>query len=98
MSVEWVPSPSLFVPRTHRLDVVPRPRPVKMGPPTAVETLAQRVRAEYLEMPGLDLTIAQARCLWAADTDLCECVMSSLVDAGFLARTRRGTFVLAGTR
>jgi hypothetical protein len=98
MSVEWVPSPPVTVPRTQRLEAVPRGRPVKTGPPPAVESLAHRVRAEYLEMPGLDLTIAQAVCLWATDTDLCERVMSYLVDAGFLVRTERGTFIRAESR
>lgn len=98
MSVEWVPSPPVIVPRTDRLEIVPRPRAVKTGPPPAVERLAQRVRAEYLEMPGLDLTMAQAVCLWATDTDLCERVMSYLVDVGFLARTDRGTFIRAVAR
>lgn len=98
MSVEWVPSSPRAIPRTHRLEIVPRPRPAKTGLPPAVESLAQRVRAEYGEMPGLDLTIAQAGCLWAADIDLCERVMSYLVDAGFLTRTRRGSYIRADAR
>jgi hypothetical protein len=54
-----------------------------------------RVRAEYLEMPGLKLTRAQAARLWALDSDTCEAVLTSLVDARFLVRTANASFVLA---
>ena len=61
------------------------------------EGLAQRVRAEYLEMPGLNLTRDQARCLWAMDGPLCDRLLAYLVDTGFLERTPRATYVhLAG--
>jgi hypothetical protein len=43
-----------------------------------------RVRAEYLEMPGLALTAQQMRRLWLLDASLCDAVASSLVASGFL--------------
>jgi hypothetical protein len=57
------------------------------------ETL-QRIRGEYLEMPGLRLTPAQAQRLWALDEATCQAVMARLVEAKFLSRTRDGSFVL----
>jgi hypothetical protein len=55
----------------------------------------QRVRAEFLEMPGLRLTRAQARRLWALDADTCDAVLSTLEGSGFLRRTREGKYMLA---
>jgi hypothetical protein len=56
--------------------------------------LLRRIRAEFLEMPGLCLTFQQARRLWSMDPATCEAVLNSLVDARFLRRTDRGLFVL----
>jgi hypothetical protein len=53
----------------------------------------RRVKAEYLEMPGLQLTPAQAARLWALDGRLCESVLTALVEARFLIRTRAAAFV-----
>lgn len=53
----------------------------------------QRVRGEYREMPGLNLTQPQAQRLWGLDTCACETVLRNLVDAHFLRRTPKGTFV-----
>lgn len=54
-----------------------------------------RVRAEFLEMPGLTLTLAQAARLWALDTTVCSAVLAALVDARFLVRTRHQAFARA---
>jgi len=52
---------------------------------TAVPTeLLQRVRAEFLEMPGLRLTRAQARRLWAVDEASSDAILGVLIDARFL--------------
>jgi hypothetical protein len=48
----------------------------------------QRARAEFIEMPGLQLTVEQAARLWACDRALCNAVLAALVDARFLVRTR----------
>jgi hypothetical protein len=46
---------------------------------TVVESLAVRVRAEFLEMPGMQLTLPQAQRLWGLDAKTCEHVVTMLV-------------------
>ncbi len=58
-----------------------------------VEVVLQRIQGEYLEMPGLRLTTAQAQRLWGLDRDVCEALLAALVDSKFLCRTRDGAFV-----
>ena len=53
----------------------------------------RRVKGEYIEMPGLRLTIAQAQRLWGLDRAVCDALFGALVDAKFLFRTRDGAFV-----
>jgi hypothetical protein len=55
-------------------------------------SLEDRVRAEFLEMPGLRLTLAQAARLWVVDRSMCESVLERLVSTGFLARTGEGFY------
>jgi hypothetical protein len=55
-----------------------------------MDEVLQRIQGEYLEMPGLRLTAAQARRLWGLERDVCDAL---LVDARFLARTRDGAFI-----
>ena len=52
-----------------------------------------RMRGEYREMPGLRLTIPQARRLWGLDTCACESALRELVEAKFLRLAPDGTFV-----
>jgi hypothetical protein len=54
-----------------------------------------RIRAEYLEMPGLQLTAPQARCLFGLDSETWDAVLAALVDAKFLSRTPNGMFAIA---
>lgn len=63
--------------------------------PDAFLTALLRVRAEFLEMPGLTVTVPQAARLWALDAELCTAVLGALEDARFLVRTRHATFVRA---
>ena len=58
-----------------------------------VGDLLQRVRGEFLEMPGLRLTEGQARRLWGLDAAQCAALLAELVEARFLLRTRDGAFV-----
>ena len=60
--------------------------------PQPLEVL-RRVKGEYIEMPGLRLTIAQAQRLWGLDRAVCDALLGALVDAKFLFRTRDGAFV-----
>jgi hypothetical protein len=57
------------------------------------EHLLGRVRSEFLEMPGLRLTVAQAQRLWHLDEACCATLLQALVDAQFLFRTRDGAFM-----
>ena len=57
------------------------------------EELLHRVRCEFLEMPGLRLTEPQARRLWGLDQASCRTLLTTLLDAQFLFRTRDGSFM-----
>jgi hypothetical protein len=43
-----------------------------------------RVRSEYMEMPGLSLKSEQVQRLCGIDDDACKAVLDTLVEAGFL--------------
>jgi CheY-like chemotaxis protein len=64
-------------------------------PQTADERILMRVRGEYLEMPGLRLTLPQARRLWGMDVVTCERILQLLVDANFLSVRSDGTYARA---
>jgi hypothetical protein len=57
----------------------------------AFHALVERVRSEFLEMPGLRLTLPQAARLWGLDLASCEAVVDVLVEREFLQRTASGT-------
>ena len=59
--------------------------------------LLRRIRAEYLEMPGLRLTAPQAQCLFGLDAETCDAVLAMLLDAKFLCRTPTGLFAMVAT-
>jgi hypothetical protein len=56
-------------------------------------TFVDRVRAEFVEMPGMELTMPQAVRLWSLGVDDCRHVIDALVDEGFLRWTARRTVV-----
>ena len=56
-----------------------------------------RIRSEYLEMPGLRLTAAQARGLFGLDSETLDPVLAALVDAKFLSQTHNSIFAIAST-
>lgn len=58
----------------------------------ALAHAALMVRGEYLEMPGLSLTFAQAMRLWHLDAASCRRVLDTLVSSGFLTETRHGAY------
>ena len=51
-----------------------------------------RIRAEYLEMPGLRLTLEQARRLCGVERALCQIVLDALVVEKFLCVTSDGHY------
>jgi hypothetical protein len=64
-----------------------------MAPHRVLDDVLRRVQGEYIEMPGLRLTTAQAQRLWGLDRAVCDALLGALVDAKFLFRTRDGAFV-----
>ena len=57
------------------------------------DDVLRRVQGEFLEMPGLRLTEAQARRLWGLDRESCQALLLALVEANFLFQTRDGAFM-----
>jgi len=58
-----------------------------------IEDVLRRIQGEYVEMPGLRLTPAQAQRLWGLDRATCEQLLRELVNDKFLSETRDGSFV-----
>ena len=63
----------------------------------SVTELLRVVQAEYMEMPGLDLTKPQAQRLWGLNPFTCDALLDALVAAQFLRCNHRGAYVLAGS-
>ena len=64
-----------------------------------VETVTawtRRVRADYLEMPGLTLTRWQMCRFWLLDATVCDAVVDALVASGFLWRRPDNTYARVG--
>jgi hypothetical protein len=55
-----------------------------------LDRIVRRVREEFLEMPGLRLTPAQAGRLWGLERETCNAVIDRLVASAFLCWTRTG--------
>ncbi len=64
----------------------------------SIDELLQRAQGEYLEMPGLRLTPAQAQRLWGLRSSTCHMILTALLEKRFLRRTRDGAFVLESSR
>jgi hypothetical protein len=58
-----------------------------------IDEMLQRIQGEFVEMPGLRLTAAQAQRLWGLDREICHALLGALVDAKFLSQTKDGAFV-----
>jgi hypothetical protein len=54
--------------------------------------LVVRIRSEFEEMPGLQLTLTQAQRLFDLDAAICEGVLRECVRAGWLALTASGFY------
>lgn len=59
------------------------------------EALVTRVKSEYVEMPGLSLTLPQAQRLLGLDSLTCAALLRDLVESGFLVNTAAGRFLRA---
>ena len=60
-----------------------------------VDVMAERVRAELEEMPGMTLTVPQASRLFGLDDIVCRTIVERLVGAAYLRQTRTGAFTRA---
>jgi hypothetical protein len=58
-----------------------------------IDQMLQRIQGEFVEMPGLRLTAAQAQRLWGLDSEVCNGLLAALVETRFLSQTRDGSFV-----
>ncbi len=54
--------------------------------------LVDRARAEFLELPGMYLTLPQAQRLFGLRRDICERVLETLVHEGFLHAPDPGVY------
>jgi DNA-binding IclR family transcriptional regulator len=70
----------MSLPRVERRDLVRR---------AAIE---RRIAAEFHDMPGLVLTVAQASRLLGVDARACERILASLERNGLLRRRAGGTY------
>jgi CheY-like chemotaxis protein len=88
-------TPRRRIPERHR--VSPTPQYVHVLDPGHVlherrlvamtrEEAFRRIRSDYLELPGLSLTVAQAARLWAIGIELAATLLDDLVNRGLLAR------------
>lgn len=55
-------------------------------------TLVARARGEFLEMPGLRLTSAQAARLWGMTDSMAGSLLQALADVRFLVRHGDGSY------
>jgi hypothetical protein len=76
--------------------IEPRPTTSAAVPPFNI--LVERIRAEYLEQPGLRLTEAQACRLWRLDEPTTRHALTELTGAAFLHRTEDGRYARPSTR
>jgi hypothetical protein len=59
---------------------------------TVAPQIFQRIRAEYVQMPGLSLSPEQVQRLFGVDAELCASVLEALVQSGFLSRRSDGAY------
>jgi hypothetical protein len=62
-----------------------------MSPPLN-PTVLERLRAEYLEMPGLRLKVEQVQRLCGIERMMCSVVLDTLVEAKFLCLKSDGAY------
>ena len=73
-------------------------RPASVRADTSNELLVERIRAEYIEQPGLRLTEAQASRLWRLDEQQCRHCLSELTGADFLKLSEDGRYARPSSR
>jgi hypothetical protein len=63
---------------------------------TSYHQAFDRIRAEYVEMPGMRLTPQQVQRLTGVDVALCETVLADLVGSKFLQVAEDATYLRGG--
>jgi hypothetical protein len=61
----------------------------------AIDDVIDRLRAEFLEMPGMRLTREQVQRLCGLEHTVCQAVLDSLVDVNFLCVSPDGRYARA---
>jgi hypothetical protein len=56
------------------------------------QEVLERIRAEYLEMPGLRLTVEQVQRLCGIERAMCRVALETLVEAKFLCTKSNGVY------
>lgn len=59
---------------------------------------ARRIRAEFHDMPGLSLSVAQAARLWGWTPEHSAALLSQLADEKYLVRDSRGEYRVRGSQ
>ena len=54
--------------------------------------ILQRIKSEYIEMPGLTLRPEQVQRLCGVDDAACQTVLETLVEIGFLSKRSDGAY------
>jgi len=57
-----------------------------------IEGLVVRIQGEFLLVPGLQLSLAQATSRFGLPTGVCEAILRTLVEARVLARAAGGDY------
>jgi Fic family protein len=79
---------------TRTSAMIIHPDPVSRGSSEPIRSdVVQRIQAEYVDMPGLKLTLPQAARLFGVNTHESQRVLSELTEGGFLRRDQNGAYV-----
>lgn len=87
-------SPNLIAGRAERSPTSGGARKPIEPQSKAQQEVTQRIQAEYTEMPGLSMTLAQAQRLLASDRQTCTAAFTALIRRGVLRRTVDGRYVV----
>jgi hypothetical protein len=63
-----------------------------MEPTLRIPEAVQRLKGMFLEIPGTQLSLAQAAQLTGMERSFCQAVLSALEDVQFLKRTHDGLY------
>ena len=83
------PSPSLYDPKGLPLKMA---MPLERRDAARREAILRRIAAEFREMPGLVLSVAQASRLLGLDESACQRILATLEHEGLLRRRPGGLY------